>query len=76
MTLTAINRLDARAVPGLGRCYLVINPGSRNGRSRESAAQYRALLAADAGSGPCVFDCGYTRTLEDARTLAREALAA
>jgi diacylglycerol kinase family enzyme len=76
MTAAATDRLDERAIPGLGRCYLVINPGSRNGRSRRTAELYRALLAADMGTGPCVFDCGYTRTLEDARTLARNALAA
>ena len=65
-----------RAVPALGRCYLVINPGSHHGRSRETAALYRALLAADAGTGPAAVDCGYTRTLEDAGTLTRRALAA
>jgi diacylglycerol kinase family enzyme len=64
-----------RDVPASERCFLVINPGSHHGRSRETAALYRALLAADARTGPAAIDCGYTRTLEDARDLARRALA-
>jgi len=64
------------AVPALGRCFLVINPGSHHGRGRETAALYRDLLATDAPVGPVGLECGYTRTLEDARALARGALAA
>jgi diacylglycerol kinase (ATP) len=65
---------DAHLSPG--RCFLVINPGSHHGRSRETAARYQALLAADTHTGSITFDSAYTRTLDDARTLARRALAA
>jgi diacylglycerol kinase family enzyme len=58
----------------LGRCFLVINPGSRNGHSQEVAALYRKLLAAGVGKERVAFDYCHTGSLEDARTLARHAL--
>jgi len=66
----------------LGRCYLVINPGSRHGQSRRIAERYRELLTAATQSGRCsggdelAIDCGYTQDLEDAAALTRRALAA
>jgi len=65
---------DALSPPG--RCYLVINPGSRHGRGRATAARYLSLLTSDPGTGAraVACDCGYTRNLEDAATLARRAL--
>ena len=59
----------------LGRCFLVINPGSRSGRSREVAALYRKLLAGGVGKDRFTFDYCYTRDLDHARTLAQDALA-
>jgi diacylglycerol kinase family enzyme len=85
MTLTAT--MTGRAVPAArvptgrearpspGRCFLVINPGSHHGRSRETAARYQALLKADAHGEPITFDSACTKTLEDARVLTRQALA-
>ncbi len=87
MTAPAILR-DAHRVPSapaeastpapastVGRWYLVVNPGSHHGRSRATAERYLELLAAGAGPRPKSADCGYTRDLEDAYRLAREALA-
>jgi diacylglycerol kinase family enzyme len=50
--------------------YLVINPGSRHGHGRATAARYLSLLTSDTGA----VDCGYTRNLDDAAILARRAL--
>jgi diacylglycerol kinase family enzyme len=63
-----------------GRCFLVINPGSRHGHSRAIAERYLALLAegtrAEASGGRAgTIDHGYTRCLDDAGTLTRRALA-
>jgi diacylglycerol kinase family enzyme len=67
-------RADSRATP-LGRCFLVINPGSRSGQSRRIAEVYKTLLADMSSRGGRVeFDCGYTGELEDARRLARGAI--
>jgi diacylglycerol kinase family enzyme len=71
-----VGAADARSA-GLGRCFLVINPGSRNGQSRRIAEEYKALLSGTAdGRQPVEFDCGYTGEMEDARRLAREAIEA
>ncbi len=70
----AVASADDRA-DALGRCFLVINPGSRNGQSRQIAEVYKSLLSkASDAHGPIEFDCGYTGELEDARRLARGAI--
>ncbi len=54
----------------LERCFLVINPGSRHGRSRETATRYLELLGG--GLGAIAF--GFTRDLDDAASLTHRAL--
>lgn len=74
-TAAAERRGERAAAATPGRAYLVINPGARGGRGWRIAARYRALLQAGGARSFASLECGYTRTLEDAGSLARQALA-